>query len=418
MNLIEPRIRIERADRTPRVEQAEEFANNHEDYLQRVSSDETSLHNIMQSEVPVHEENEERSAVASALRYLGVTLRDDPVNHIESTPLQAIYGQKSKQHLVPLFQEATQQFIKGKFEGSRDRARRVETLASGLAGFTPGSAMRAYYDTELRQSSPLIANPELAVIAANVIRQDEDSIRTIEKVNADLIDNPPIVAELSDIQTVGIQQSSTPSAMERRGAGVKISEKLRSNGRYSSEHLFQDAERFQVGLERRMVQLCINELRIMTGTTLITATAVTLDSTSDGEELMEILQAMAKGFIARTVIGRQPAVRTYMTVDRSAFYYASSNQSEQGSAIGSDNYGSATNRQVRDVENNQTNIAADELLIFDSANMIDVYIRNGSDMATEEFINRSRAWEILWDLEFGAAKRHPSTANGRLRVSI
>ena len=341
-------IRVERADRTARVEQAEQYANNWQDYEDRARVQGTTVGGVMLAECPVHEDNEERHPVASALRYLGVALRDDPVNNVRSTPLATIYGGQGKDYLAPLLQNATQDFIKNKFEGKRDRARRMETLAAGLGQFAPGSAMRAYYDTELRQSSPTEANPELSVIAANVIRQDEDSIRTIEKVNADLIDNPPIVAELADIQTVGIQQSETPSVMERRGAGVKVSEKLRNNGRYSSEHLFQDAERFQVGIERRMVQACINDLLIAKDLTS-TLTSFTWAG-SDTEGLLEMLQSMPPGFEVTTVIGRKSSVKEYMLIDRSAYYNNAGGRSSIGSTIGSDNYRSSANREVRHVE--------------------------------------------------------------------
>ena len=70
------------------------------------------------------------------------------------------------------------------------------------------------------------------------------------------------------------------------------------------------------------------------------------------------------------------------------------------------------------LRNDQTNIIADRLLAIDARNMIDVYVRNGSDMVSEEFINRSRSWEILWDIEFGAAKRHPKSDNGRLYIDV
>ena len=405
---------IDRADRTPRVEQAENYANNSQDYEGRARKNGWSLSREMQNEVPVHEPHEERSSIASTLRYLGIALRDDPLNNVLSTPISTIYGDKSKGFLVPLFQNATQDFIKGKFQGSRDKARRMETLAAGLGNFAPGSAMRAYYDTELRQSDPLVANPELSVVAANVIRQDEDSIRTIEKVNADLIDNPPVVTELADIQTVGIQQSETPTAMERRGAGVKVSEKLRSNGRYSSEHLFQDAERFQIGIERRMVVMCLNELLIGADGTTLSNTAVS----KDAEGLLDMLQAMHKAFGITTVIGRKATIKNYMTIDRTAFYNVSTSRSDLGSSIGNDNYVTSNNREVRDVENDQTNIASNRALAFDARNMIDVYVRNGSDMVSEEFMNRSRTWEILWDIEFGASKRHPKSNNGRLHLTV
>ena len=407
-------IRVERADRTPRVEQAEQYANNWQDYEDRARAGGTTVGAIMLRDCPVHEDNEERHPVASTLRYLGVALRDDPVNNIQSTPLTTVYGGQGKDYLVPLLQNATQDFIKGKFEGTRDRARRMETLAAGLGQFAAGSAMRAYFDTELRQSNPLSANPELAVIAANVIRQDEDVIRTIEKVNASLIDDPPIVAELADIQTVGIQQSETPSVMQRRGAGVKIAEKLRSNNRYSSEHLFQDAERFQIGIERRMVQACINDLLIGADGSTLTGTALELSAAG----LMDMIQAMHNSYEITTIVGLKDTIKRYMLVDRTAFYNNSGQRSDLGSSIGSDNYKTGANREVRDVAATQTNLTTNAALAIDAREMIDVYVRNGSDMVSEEFINRSRSWEILWDIEFGAAKRHPKSDNGRLHLAV
>ena len=376
---------------------AAEYRDNHEELIEGDLA--TNLNQIApdrsdQLEVP--------NPLSGILAQEGVFLRSDLENGIRSTPLKHIFDTK-RPHLMPAFKFATNEYIRNGLRGFTQSTSMMDQLNSGLGDYNPGSGMRPYSESPLRDGDKKVAYPPVTAVAASVIRQQADVIRVAE---AEKNPNLQELGETADVPLRAIGERESTGAMKRVGDGIKISQKMVNSGRYTAEMVMLEANDFRIAVENLMTKdACVAAASGLT--------AVSLGASPNADDLLEIVTTPNQAYRITTGFGRLASVRTYLGIDRSEFFHSSSNATPLGSTIGNDSYArAAESRLIYDVPNDY-GIGTDEMLFIDATEVVDVYILEGSDRATDTYKDLSRTYEIAWDIEFGVNLRTPNSTNGR-----
>lgn len=345
--------------------------------------------------------------ISGVLAQEGVFLRSDLDNGVRATPLKEVLN-KDRPHLMPAFKFATHEYIVNNVRGVTQSPSAMEQLNSGLGDYNPGSAMRPYSDSPLRDGDIKTAYPPVTSVAASVIRQNSDSIRV---ATADKNPNLQEISETADIPLREVKEVENTAAMARFGDGLKLSAKMVNSGRYTTEMVMLAANDFRIGVENEMAKrACVAAAAGLTATTLGT--------TPTPNSLLRIVGTPNNSYRITTGFGRLATVQTYLGIDRSSFFHSSDNATPLGSTIGNDAYArAAQTRLIYDVPNDY-GIAANQMLFIDATEAVDVYILEGSDRATDTYKDLSRTYEIAWDIEFGVILRTPTSTNGRYLFSF
>lgn len=359
------------------------------------------------------------SASGDYLMRKGIALRDNPLHGIKSAPMKKIFENDSKEGCPEglVWADATREAVLGGLRGWKEgqRERKLIMLNDGsMASYTPGSAIRPYINSPLYDSDMIVEYPPLERIAGSVVRQQGDSIRNVEYQKDPLMkaagDPPYEIAEGSDIPLRVPQVKETTGGMTIIADGLKITAKLRQSTYYTSEMVMLEAEKHAVQVAQRMGAKAIDAA--FTGATDTDVGALTHD------DLIDLVFQLDPPYQVTSIFGAKVAAKRYVSVDRDSLYNPSASQSVMGSVVGSDMFGRAIiGRMIYDVFNTKLNETANEqkLLCMDAREVVDVNIREGSDMSTDTFNPRNRCYELAWDIEFGVKLR---TKNPKARFVL
>lgn len=397
-----------------RTEMEQQVDSHYEDIELDATRKGLNLCRHLQNESPLPDDDSDPiSAGGDYLARKGIPMRDDAVNSIQSAPMCEIYDDGKVTAKATVWASATRESVLGYFKGHKQAAKarkRIES-AGTLDAYSPGSAIRPYVDSPLRNGDRRVEYPPLERIAGSVVRQAGDSIRTVEykkdpEFGERYTGEPPYeIAEGAPIPLRVPTEKESTDDMVIIADGLLITDKLRTSGTYTSEMVMLEAEKHAVRVAMRMGRDAINKAFEGAGRE---GAANALSGDIDLNDLLDIVFALNPPYEITSVFGDKAIIKKYAGVDRDGLYAPSATMQTQGAVIGTDSWGRGTmGRIFYDVEGTVLNEDAndDKLLFIDAREVVDVKIREGSDRSTDEYRARTRSHELCWDIEFGVAHR-------------
>ena len=365
----------------------------------------------MQSISPVAERaDDSKSAVADILYYEGVTLSADPENGIEASTWGEV---KQKPEWVQrLFASHMAGKTKLGLNTYKSKIRQVRKernamkLARTYGSAEAGSAQRPWADTEMFNSERPVNFPPPEVIFSDTRFPSSSAVRVLEYKSLTKEQIARNYKEGTEVDVVSLDYNATPVAMKRLASGIEYSHEQDIAGELTSEMIAEYMEERGAEVVNRRVKDAI-KLMADKAKDGITPTNVTGD---DEESLLEMVMAVPKRFIWTTVIGLEPTIRRYLAIDRTNLFHRSGNATPAGATVGNDVYGKAVlPRYVADVPaDNGYGIGENELLFLDASEAALLHILEGSELETQEFVNRTRMNEIIWSASMGVSEKYPS----------
>ena len=395
-----------------RETQEQQIDNNWGDIEQEAHINGINLCQHLQNLSPIpDDENHPVSAGGDYLARKGIPLRDDVRNGIQSAPMCNIYENGEIGATATVWASATRQAVLSYFKGRKQVAKEKKRIESAgtLDAYNPGSAIRPYADSPLRDGDRRVEYPPLERIAGSVDRQPGDSIRKVEyKKDPEFGDRykgePPYeIAEGAPIPLRVPEEKESTDQMMIYADGLLITDKLRVSGRYTSEMVMIEAEKHAVRVAMLMGRRAINKA-FAAAKQLDTALKAELTD----EDLLEIVFSLRPPYEVTSVFGDQSIIKDYAGIDRSKLYTGGGGMQTRGAVIGTDTWGRSTiGRMFYDVEATDLNEGDNTkaLLFMDAREVIDIKIREGSDRATDTYNTRNRSHELAWDIEFGETLR-------------
>lgn len=386
-----------------RQEMARQYKNNWGDMLKEYPMKYGSFAAGLQAQSPFPDmEVEPVNAISSLCQRLGIVLRDDKKEGIQSSTLNYIFEENHRGHA---WAEAVRENHHSRIKGHSDIPTRDE-LAYTIEDFTPGRGFRPFEFTNVRDDDMFRVWPPLEYIVSRVERQAANDIDILEYTTDPNVEGSVEWDGVGDIPVDVIKETDSPVAGKWLAGGIKMSQEARRSMSTSERVMLYTEKR-----SRRARQKIADEVLALVSTGVTTTKDVGLAGTPNVETIVGIGTAFeTKEYKVTTLFGRTAKVDEYLAIDRSGLSQNAGMSTTAGMVVGGDMYGdSGVMRMVFDVSTSQianrggsgnNGIDADEFLGIDVMETAEVYIVAGTDTVMEEDITRSRAWELTWTLKY------------------
>ena len=375
-----------------RVELGSKWDDNWKDIIDEAINEELSVGEKVQSMSPYKDSDnpdEPNSAVGWLLEKEQKYLRSNRNNGIRATRVRDFFDTDAN---AVLLKEAVGAYMLGGIKSFVD----VQLAAAGgSSDFAPGSVFRPRGRAPMVDGGNLRASvPIDAVIAA--VRDLSDAQIPVYLPNEDAESNQnwrPRTPIPLDALTVGEDTIKT----RWYATGIAIDTELRNS---SAELLLMYADNRRVRYERvvseRAIQLAMDA-----------APSTNVDVGTTGASSLNIASEFVdRDFAITTLIGNQSTVQSYLGYDRGAFYFNAGGASPTGSAAGFDRFASAVDRDVYMTA--RPSIANNVLVGMDARQGVDLFVAPGSETSADEFIQRTRSYELTYTIKYVVALRHPT----------
>jgi len=381
--------------------------------VQGATAAKMKVEKYLQSISPIPErQDDSKSCVKDILYYEGVTLSDDPENGIEAS----IWGevQQKPEWVQRLYISHMAGKTKLGIQTYRGKIRQVKKernkmmLARTYDSAEAGSAQRPWSDTELFNSERPVNFPPPEVIFADTRFPATPAVRVLESKPLSKEQILRTYKEGTEVDVVTLDYNENPVIMKRLASGIEYSHEQDIAGELTSQMIAEYMEERGAEVVNRRVRDAINLLA--TKAKENTPDTVQLTDDDNTEFLLQMIMSAPKNFIWTTVIGLEATIRRYLGIDRTNLFHRSTNATPAGATVGNDVYGRAVlPRYVADVPaDNGYGIGANELLFLDASEAAFLHILEGSELETQEFINRTRMNEIIWSASMGVSEKYPS----------
>ena len=386
------------------------------DVVRRCKKNSTSFAQELQAEAPLPDKDgESKSTIADLLFREGVYLSDNAALGIKATPIEHI--SEKPMHVQYLFnsymKEGITRFVLQKKEQMRQfsRKRRAIKQARTYASSDRGSANRPYFDTEVFNSESALEYPPMQFIIGDVRDTTSDAIRVIESDPVEAAQKAREWGEGAEIYVNELKSKSADAELKDVVAGVTYSHKQSVVGELNSQLL----DEYMAEQTAEVINKFTKEAIVLMAETDSTAKDIGSGDAIDKDDIVDVLVQTPKRFMWTTVVGEESAVKSWLSVDRSSFYAGSNLALAAGSTVGVDTYIKApTERIVIDVPTDY-GLEADEFLLIDASEAILMFMLEGVELETTEFVNRKRMHEVIWSGSMGISQKYPSQSTANLR---
>ena len=391
-----------------RLETKEKCATDLDGIIASAKAAKTSVPNYLQSLSPKPDNADDTKACLADILYMeGVRLSDDPEHGLTASSLEEV--KLLPPHVQTLYSIHIQTKSKRVITSFKQKAKELKKerdsllLARSYTDEDSGSPQRPYADVGVFNSERPVNFPPPEVIFADTRNHNTTAVRVIESKPLKSEALVQTYGEGAEINVYRLDYNKELVDMKRIASGVDYSHEQDIAGELTSELLseYMDERGAEV-INRR-----IKEMIGIFATKGAVGTSAKIDMSKDEDGLAEAVLAAPKQFIWTTVLGREPTVRRYLTIDRAKFR-TGSYELPLGSTVGEDRYGRAfLPRYVADVPNDY-GIAENDLLFLDASEAGLIHILEGSELETQEFINRTRMNEVIWSATMGVSEKYPS----------
>lgn len=402
-----------------RQELGQACASNLDTIIQGANNAKVSVPDHLQSLSPIPDRKDDsKSALADVLYYQGVRLSDDVENGLTASTWAEV--KQKPQWVQRLFiihmTGKTKVGIKTyrskmrQVKKERDLMRQARTYDASPAG----SANRPFADTELFNSERGLEFPPAEVIFADTRFPNSTAVRVLEYKPLTPEAIARNYAEGTEVDVVTLDYNQSPVGMKRIASGIEYSHEQDIAGELTAELIDEFMVERGAEVVNRRVKDAIALLaeKAKEGITIGSAPHK-IPVTAKG--LLEIILNTPKRFTWTTVLGRRATIQNYLGIDRSEFY-AGIRELPGGSVVGTDFYGKAPlPRYVADVPDEGYGLGEDEIMFLDASEAALLHILEGSELETQEFVNRTRMNEIIWSASMGVSEKYPSQTNFALR---
>ena len=388
-----------------------------DELVTRANKNNTTVLQELQLESPVPDNKDDTQlAAADFLFKSGVYLSDDPKHGIRASKWSEIQEKSvAVQYVFACYMKNTMTrnllSLKQRIKSSSRMNAAIE-MARTYGGSERGSPNRPYWDTEVFNSLSALEYPPPEYIIGDVRFTSSDAIRIIESKPITSQQILRDYAEGTEVYVGQLDYAKTDAEMKDVASGIEYSHKQEIAGNLTAELI----EEYLMEQSAEVINKRTKE-GIQTLATKATATGVSIQtfSVNNIDALLQMIIATPKRFQYTTVLGLEATVANYLEIDRSAFYAGSNNALPAGSTVGMDMYVRAPSmRYVIDVPSDY-GIDTNELLFLDSMHSLCLFILEGSELETREFINRKRMNEIIWSGTMGTSEKYPTQTDQTLR---
>lgn len=383
--------------------------------VQGATAAKMKVEKYLQSISPIPErQDDSKSCVKDILYYEGVTLSDDPENGIEAS----IWGevQQKPEWVQRLYISHMAGKTKLGIQTYRGKIRQVKKernkmmLARTYDSAEAGSAQRPWSDTELFNSERPVNFPPPEVIFADTRFPASAAVRVLESQPLSKEQILRNYKEGTEVDVVSLDYSETPVSMKRLASGIEYSHEQDIAGELTSEMIAEYMEERGAEVVNRRVR---DAIKLMADKANPDGnTPIEIDN--NVESLSNAIRIAPRNFVWTTVVGSYKAIGKYLAIPRGDGY-ANQRVLPIGATIGNDVYGRAVlPRYVADFEpgtHSEYGMEENELLFLDASEASFLHILEGSELETQEFINRTRMNEIIWSASMGVSEKYPSQTN-------
>ena len=387
--------------------------------IMRANENKTSFLQELQVESPLPDnEGDSQSAAADFLFNSGVYLTDNPSLGIrastwsqitkKSVPVQYVFmaHMKNKVTRVALG-------LKQRIKLLRLLRKEFE-LARTYGASDRGSPNRMNWYTEVMNSESALEYPPAEYIMSDVRFTTSTAIGVVESKPISKAQAVRDYAEGTEVYVGQLDYTVTDAKMKRVASGIEYSHEQDIAGHLTAdlieEYLMeQTAEVINKRTKEGIVDIATK------AKTAWDSTAETFAATATDDDILKTIVATPKRFRYRTVLGLEAAIAEWLGIDRSAFYAGSNTNLPAGSAAGTDMYVRAPEmRMCIDVPAGY-GLAENELLFLDPDHSLCLFLLEGAELETRDFISRKRMHEIIWSGTMGTSEKYPSQTDKTLR---
>jgi len=378
---------------TPRPEMAKRWNNEWKDFVSEAIAEEKTVGQKLQEESPYKSSdnpNEPNNAVGWILEHNKKYLRSNRKLGIRSTRVKDFFDEDSN---AILLSEAVGSHMVGGVEGFNDL--NFAGTAGGGADFAPGSVFRPQARAAMVDGGKMRASLPVDGVVASVRDLADAQIPVyVPHEDAEALQNwrPRTPIPLDDLR-VG------ESAVKAKwyATGIAIDPELRSS---SAELLLLYGDKRRVRYERLVAETALLEI-------INASNASPIEVPGDGSSSIEIGSIFVdQDYNITTLVTNLNTAVRYVGFDRSNYNFNGGGQAPAGSAAGFDRLGNVVDRDV--YITNRPSIGNNQLIGFDARDTIDLYIAPGSETSADEFIQRTRSYELTYTIKWVVALRHPT----------
>ena len=388
-----------------------------DELISRANKNNTSFLQELQAESPVPDNKDDsQSASADYLFQSGVYLSDNPALGIRAStwseitqkdmPVQYVFSCHMKNKVTRVVLD-----LKERVKAFRLLKKRF-ALARTYGASDRGSPNRPFWDTEVMNSLSALEYPPPEYIIGDVRFTNSDAIRIIESKPITQQQMVRDYAEGTEVYVAQLDYAKTDAEMKDVASGIEYSHKQDIAGHLTAELI----EEYLMEQSAEVINKRTKEgIQNLATKAKVNGQGVTNMNSGNINGILEAIVKTPKRFTYSTVLGLEASVIKYLQIDRRAFYAGSNTDLPAGATAGTDMYVKAPNlRMVIDVPSDY-GIAEDDLIFLDSDHSLCLFILEGVELETREFINRKRMNEIIWSGTMGTSEKYPTQENEALR---
>ena len=389
-----------------------------DELIARANENKTSVLQELQVESPVPDNDDDsKSAAADYLFNSGVYLTDNPALGIRAStwseisqkppPVQYVFACHMKNKVTRVALD-----LKQRIKAFRLMRRQI-ALARTYGASDRGSPNRMFWDTEVMNSESALEYPPSEYIIGDVRFTTSDAIRIIESKPISKAQVLRDYAEGTEVYVAQLDYAKTDAEMKDVASGIEYSHKQDIAGNLTAELIEEYLMEQAAEVINKRTKEGIVDIATKAKATDISVYEFTQSNTD--EDILKAIIATPKRFRYTTVLGLEDSIVEWLGIDRSSFYAGSNINLPAGAAAGTDMYVRAPEmRMCIDVPADY-GLAAKELLFLDADHSLCLFILEGSELETREFINRKRMNEIIWSGTMGTSEKYPTQKDQTLR---